>query len=993
MKKTGILRISLFYTILLVLWSPNNTILAQENITFDLKKPKLFENRKLRSETNIDKKLGAVKKIKENIVSHYNFHFNAKNKLNTVLLNAKQSFKDDFDKIIPIDDFSLDQTASLQMELDSVILKCNNGILLHDLRNDWIDDLYFLMGQAYFYEKKFDSAYDVFQYINYTFQPREKGEIGYEKTIGSNINNTGNIYTISSKENTGFVHSFKHEYVRNEALVWIAYSLMEMNNDDEAKSMLDLLSKDNNFPKRLFPLLSEKKAAWFLKKDQYDSAAYHLEKSIPLCISKQEKSRRYFLIAQLYAKENKTDKAFLYFEKSIANTTDPIMEANARIQQIAGMGLEVEESKRIEANIQSLLKLAEKEKYVNFKPIIFSSIATLELKRNNTDAAIAYLQKSNLNNPDEPGLKNKNFLKIAELAYEMKKYALCKSYLDSIDESTLSVRNELMEKKPVITELVANLEIISLEDSLQRLANLSENERMAALSAILKSKRKEVDLEKTEKQTGAVSTQRNNILEPTSGALFPAESQKGEWYFNNPSLVAQGKIEFKNKWGERPNTDNWRRSSSFNAINNPINKEKENLKIIESEALTQEENIISMESLLASLPLTQELIQQSNQKKFDAYETIGNIYKNKLDNCTESIYWNERLIKESSTISNLEQKYFDLSVCHKKEGVPEKSKYYQDLLLKTFPESKLNLFLKDPLALSKIEKEKEVAATNTYEKIYDLLISGKFDEALTLKKEADSVYGETKWTPQLLYLESLYYINKKEDSLAIETLGKITTLYPSSPLSEKATLVSSVLRRRSEIEMELNNKIVVKEQEQSVEWIDDRPLARAKIGEVKLDSMVKDKEPAKVVQPIKLDSSSLITAKKITTSEKYIFDLNESQLVLLILTDVDIIYTNEAKRAIANYNNRSFSNKTLGVLQEKIDEKTILKISAFKSIVEAMDYIDLAKKLGSTEIFPWLPSQKYSFLLISESNYKTLQGENKISPYLEFIRVQLPGKF
>ena len=159
------------------------TLVAQLNLTYDLKKPKAFENRKLKSEMTPDKKINPVKRMKENVVAHYNFYFNANNKLQDVINAAKQAHKDTFTQLIGFYNYSLDQTATQKQELDSVIHKANNGILLHDLRNDWVDDLYLLMGQAYFYQKKFDSAYDVFQYINYTFQPREKDEIGFEKTF------------------------------------------------------------------------------------------------------------------------------------------------------------------------------------------------------------------------------------------------------------------------------------------------------------------------------------------------------------------------------------------------------------------------------------------------------------------------------------------------------------------------------------------------------------------------------------------------------------------------------------------------------------------------------------------------------------------------------------------------------------------------------------------------------------------------------------------
>ena len=166
-----------------------NNASAQGNITFDLKKPKLYENRKLPSELTPDSKINPIKKLKENVATHYNFYFNARNKINNVVNTAKKNHKDTFSNLITINNYSLDETAIQQKELDSVITKSNNGVLLHDLRNDWVDDLYFLIGQSYFYQKKFDSAYDVFQYINYNFQPRQKNEIGFEKSIGSNINN------------------------------------------------------------------------------------------------------------------------------------------------------------------------------------------------------------------------------------------------------------------------------------------------------------------------------------------------------------------------------------------------------------------------------------------------------------------------------------------------------------------------------------------------------------------------------------------------------------------------------------------------------------------------------------------------------------------------------------------------------------------------------------------------------------------------------------
>ena len=143
------IRLAIYLFLLAVI--PVSTLIGQPGTAIDLPKPKKFENRTLASEKSTSSKMNVLKKFNHNINSKYNFNFNASNELNEVVLMAKQSFKDDFSKLLPFYNYSLDNTKNQKTELDSVILKCNNGILLHDLRSDWVDDLYLLIGKAYYY--------------------------------------------------------------------------------------------------------------------------------------------------------------------------------------------------------------------------------------------------------------------------------------------------------------------------------------------------------------------------------------------------------------------------------------------------------------------------------------------------------------------------------------------------------------------------------------------------------------------------------------------------------------------------------------------------------------------------------------------------------------------------------------------------------------------------------------------------------------------------
>src|SRR5687767_5040115 len=99
--KCFILLLMLFY------FSPAFSQLG--TITFDLQKdkPQKFKNKTLKSETTGDKKFTLKRRISQNTVSHYNYYFNANNKLNEVIERARISNKDDYRKLLPFYGYSL----------------------------------------------------------------------------------------------------------------------------------------------------------------------------------------------------------------------------------------------------------------------------------------------------------------------------------------------------------------------------------------------------------------------------------------------------------------------------------------------------------------------------------------------------------------------------------------------------------------------------------------------------------------------------------------------------------------------------------------------------------------------------------------------------------------------------------------------------------------------------------------------------------------------
>jgi tetratricopeptide (TPR) repeat protein len=336
--------------------------------------------------------------------------------------------------------------------------------------------------------------------------------------------------------------------------------------------------------------------------------------------------------------------------------------------------------------------------------------------------------------------------------------------------------------------------------------------------------------------------------------------------------------------------------------------------------------------------------------------------------------------------------YYNLSFCYAQIKNNQQANYYKNILAANYPENELTIKLTDPAAALKQQQAKESLINSTYNKIYDQFLSGQFESALTAKKEADQQFGPNNWSAQLLYIESIYYIKKRNDKEAISTLNKIGELYPKSPLAEKAKSIAAVVSRRAEIESELTAMQVTRLKEDSLVWIDDRPAPKPQ------QTLVK-KETPKVVaqQPItakpKVDSTQFKAPVVVQQVTRYQFNPNDPYAVMMILKDVDIVYVNEAKRALARYHGERYPSSGLNIQNNTVGSVAYILISVFPNAADALSYVEKTAPIGSKEIFPWLQTDKYKFIIVSPENLKKMTEDKSTDEYIRFLQQQLPGKF
>ncbi len=1002
---------------------------TQKGFEIELIKPKKYENRKLPSEKTGQKKFNFPRKVYNNTTTHYNYYFNANNRLNDLVGRAKTSFKEDYSQLLPFYNYSLDVTSQDKGELDSIIYKCTAGILLHDLRNSWIDNMYLLLAKAYYFRKDQDSAGLTLQYLNFAYAPKEEG--GYDIPIGSNASNDNGEFSISTKEKNGIWNKLtSRPPSRNESFIWQARNSIEMNELPEAAGVIEILRNDPNFPKRLHTDLEEVLAYWYYKQQVYDSSAFHLSNALSEASTGQERARWEYLIAQMYQLTNKNEEAVDYYNRSIKHTTDPVMDVYARLNSIRINRTDAKDF--LQENINALHQMAKRDKYENYRDIIYYAAATMELERKNFENAQEDLFKSVKYTTNNPAQRSQSFLLLGDINFDRKAYPPSYSFYDSVEVNALSGevdRNRVNERKPALKIITDNTISISSQDSLQALAKMPAEQREAYIKKLARQLRKAQGLkdEDVESVNPAVMQQASD--------LFATTEKSNDFYFYNASTKARGFSEFKSRWGQRPNADNWRRQSA-------ISRQNPGVTTIDNGATSTAANDnkttdISYEGLLQNVPLTDQQMNESNNTVREALYTLAQTFTNKLEDYPSAIKAYEELLRRFPNSNYTEEILFNLANAYQKTGDKEKADFYKRTLITSSPNGKLAKLIQNP-ALAKNNVQSS-PATKKYEDIYNLFIEGNFARAKSEKKIADSLYSNSYWTPQLLFIESIYYIKQQDDSTAIKVLTDLTNLYSSNPMAERAKTMIDVLKRRKQIESDLAKLEITRSEEArtglpvdnttatkpkdekpviTAPKVDNNPKVNTPINvkpvppAVKKDTVATPAAPVITKKPeIKKDTVATPAAPVVTKKSEikkdtavtppapivvknFTFVATDPQYVVLLMDKVDEVYASEARNAFNRYNREAFYNKPISMSSLKLDDRFSLVLEGpFNDAKAAMDYLDHVRPVTGSRILPWLAANKYSFIIISNANLDLLKSNKNMDAYKQLLMQALPGKF
>src|ERR1700744_2869097 len=154
-------------------------------------------------------------------------------------------------------------------------------------------------------------------------------------------------------------------------------------------------------------------------------------------------------------------------------------------------------------------------------------------------------------------------------------------------------------------------------------------QRDALLKKMARTLRRQMGLREDDQSDGTSNTFSNNNNNNAPPDMFSQGSANADWYFNNPSLKSKGYNDFKQKWGNRPNVDNWQISSIMKNNIQASGGLKNNPEMLGPNAAAKGANPsgIDYKSLLANLPLTPAKMKISMDSVEKALFLLGKTYQ------------------------------------------------------------------------------------------------------------------------------------------------------------------------------------------------------------------------------------------------------------------------------------------------------------------------------------------------------------------------------
>ena len=720
------------------------------------------------------------------LTAHYNGYFNANVLIDLSITNYRDNLKENYYEVLPIDPVpNKTEVIGLYSSIDTAIAKCTKVIQNHSMPsndrpskkkveyNPWIDENWTTVGIADFYRRDYEAAIKNFDFVKKFYSKDPSLYIADMWLAKSNIalgNYSDALFNMKNLDKGLEEDSILH--AENKGLKKITKLFSKKDKTDKEE-------KPIKFPKKIKFDVEKTRAELALKKNNTEEAIKALEKSLEFAKKQGDKARVHFILAQLYETVGKRTEAKAHYSKVLKYNAPYSMIFSARIKR-AFMGGDAKLRKQ-------LMRMLKDAKNAEFKDQIYYALADMELQEGNKPKAKEYLTSSAFYSTSNARQKGMAYEKLGNLSFTERNYVVAQKYYDScvtvIDDqypNAEGVRNKALK----LADLVKAVETYEFEDSVQRIANLSESGRVEFVENVIKK------IKKDEERRKIMEAQRLVQLQKTQSAQSN-EGNGNKSYWNNPKTRSEGFDEFKKLWGVRVNEDNWRRSEKTSTyIPDDIEADSS---VVANDTSKVVEDTLTVENLMKRVPLTDSAKAISTVRLLSSLYDAGVIYK-------EQLLENEMAIKQFNAVldRHLESDFNLLSSYQLyrmySESDKAKASVQKEYILNMYPNSDYANYLRDPDYFIK-KKERDALAEQEYVSVLDRYKRGLYSPViskatLVIDSEKDNVY-RAKY--MLLKALSMGQISDNKQEM-VPVLEQIIKEFPKSDEATRANELLTILK-------------------------------------------------------------------------------------------------------------------------------------------------------------------------------------------------------
>jgi tetratricopeptide (TPR) repeat protein len=749
-------------------------------------------------------------------------------------------------------------------------------------------------------------------------------------------------------ENFNFViRKFSDKPTRYDAFLGMARSYVETGDYPQALEIFNSLARDGGFPERLTKDLNLAQAHYFLKSNDPDQAITHLKLALQSSLPRYEKLRTSYILAQLLASTNQTTEAAKQYLKVIKMRPPYQMAFNARISRMEILGGENEETRR------QLQKMLDNPVNMEYRDRIYYAKANIALKEGRKGDAITDFKNSvrySTTNTKQLALSS---LDVARILFDENEYLQSACYYDSavaVIDANYPGYPGILNRSSALKRLANELNTVSREDSLQKLAVMPEQSRTAIINTIIAEiQKKEASL------ANAANAEMSNqnyfrsqqYRQQQSGSS--ADNNQNLWYFYNPLTVGIGKSDFQRIWGNRKLEDNWRRKNKMTTVELDTEQPEDSLaKNGVADNRKKVNDPKTQEYYLQDIPLTDSLMQVSNELIKSALFSAGRIYRTEFNDFKRSIEIFQELNRRfKGSIYELPA-FFELYQLYKEGGDTAETENYKQKIITQYPESKYAKYLLNPNYFAEIEERKQA-------------IEKKYGESLRLfqsydfTKARDAATATLAMNPDSSLLAKSKFIEVVSNGPTLErpafsvSLDQYIKAFPGSSTTPVALHIKELITTNTLADyQQLLAKGYIKEEIANEELKRDRLLSSDEFG------------------------------------GKYSYDENMFQYFVIAFPKESRVDVNRLIYDIANYNLDYYTTTDFDIEQINLDAKTqLVLVRSFPDKMEGLIYF--RSIIRKRNVFQALKGTEYVNFVASSTNYRTIIADKDYLSYLPFF--------